>query len=122
MTARNSLAIIAAGAKAGAVMAKARALQLAGCPTVPSITVFEKSDVGALWGETDGYSDGNPLICTAPERDIGFPYHRFATTDDKDDIESDSPITGENAAEAAVKALERSGTKGLPNSEVFQVV
>lgn len=69
---QQNLAVIGAGPKAAAIAAKAYCIQQGGVPV--SVTVFEKSQVGANWSGKRGYTDGIQRLCTAAERDLGFPY------------------------------------------------
>lgn len=68
------IAIIGGGAKAAAVAAKAHCLREMGIPI--QVTIFEKHEVGAAWNGRRGYTDGEQRLCTAAERDLGFPYAR----------------------------------------------
>jgi mycobactin lysine-N-oxygenase len=72
---RKSIAIVGAGAKAAAIVARAAVLRQALDPAdVPDITVFERSGVGAAWTGENGFSSGFQTLCTPGEKDVGFPY------------------------------------------------
>lgn len=67
------LAIIGGGPKAAAIAAKAACLRdLAGLPL--EVVVFERHEIASAWTGNHGYTDGLQRLCTAAERDIGFPY------------------------------------------------
>lgn len=69
----RTLAIIGAGPKALAVAAKTQVLWELGFE-VPQVHIFEKEEVGAHWTGKHGFTNGQLLLGTAPEKDIGFPY------------------------------------------------
>ena len=69
---QQNIAIIGAGPKAAALAAKAYCLQQKGKPI--TVSVFERSEVGANWNGKHGYTDGQQRLCTPAERDLGFPY------------------------------------------------
>ncbi|WP_192252316.1 SidA/IucD/PvdA family monooxygenase [Mesorhizobium caraganae] len=69
---QQNVAVIGAGPKAAAIAAKAYCLQQEGKEI--SVTVFERSEVGANWSGRHGYTDGIQRLCTPAERDLGFPY------------------------------------------------
>lgn len=71
--ARQEIAVIGGGAKGAALAAKAWCLRAAGVGDV-HVTLFEKSAIGANWDGAHGYTDGEQLLCTPAERDLGFPY------------------------------------------------
>jgi mycobactin lysine-N-oxygenase len=70
---RRRLLIIGAGPKAIALACKARVLRDHGFDA-PEIVVIEKHAIGANWLGKWGYTDGKQLLCTTPEKDLGFPY------------------------------------------------
>jgi mycobactin lysine-N-oxygenase len=70
----KTLAIIGAGAKAAAIVARAAALRALGQPDVPKICVFEADHIAAAWSGKGNFSSGSLTICTPPEKDVGFPY------------------------------------------------
>lgn len=69
---QQNIAVIGAGPKAAAIAAKAYCLQQVGKEI--SVTVFERSEIGAHWSGRNGYTDGDQRLCTPAERDLGFPY------------------------------------------------
>lgn len=69
----KSIALIGGGPKAVAIAAKAKVLRTQGREEV-KVTVFEKTGIGANWAGMRGYTDGAQRLCTAAERDLGFPY------------------------------------------------
>lgn len=73
------LAIIGAGPKGAAIVAKAAALQTTGYRhPPPQIDLYDDEAVGAAWRGTIGYTDGEQPLCTLAERDLGFPYDASA--------------------------------------------
>jgi mycobactin lysine-N-oxygenase len=40
------------------------------------VTIFERSAFGSAWDGRHGFTDGEQLLCTSAERDLGFPYAR----------------------------------------------
>lgn len=77
---RLRLAIIGAGPKGMALAAKAKVLSLLGFH-VPEIIIFEKDSVGHNWTAQSGYTNGDLLLGTSPEKDVGFPYYSFCWGD-----------------------------------------
>src|SRR5689334_11164233 len=74
MTAR--LAVIGGGPKAVAIAAKAKVLneaQMMEC----EVYVFESTEIGSSCSGGNGYTDGQQLLCTPAEKDLGFPYSAF---------------------------------------------
>jgi mycobactin lysine-N-oxygenase len=71
--ARNTLAVIGAGAKAVAVAAKAAELRAMGVDA-PEVVAVERLGVGANWQAAGGWTDGRHRLGTGPEKDVGFPY------------------------------------------------
>ncbi len=67
------IAVIGGGAKAAAICAKAASLRDVHGIDI-QITVFERDEIGAHWSGGHGYTDGAQRLCTAAERDVGFPY------------------------------------------------
>ena len=67
------LAIIGAGPKAAAIAAKAAVLRRLDRADI-HVSVFEAHQPGANWSGAFGYTDGRQRLCTAAERDLGFPY------------------------------------------------
>lgn len=71
----KSIAVVGAGAKAAAIVARAAVLkdvQIGG--DVPNIYVFEEKGIGAAWNGGTGHSSGFLTLCTPGEKDVGFPY------------------------------------------------
>lgn len=68
------IAIIGGGPKAVAIAAKAASLSVLYSPAV-KVTIFERTEIGAHWTGTHGYTTGDVELCTLAERDLGFPYH-----------------------------------------------
>jgi mycobactin lysine-N-oxygenase len=68
-----NIAVIGAGPKAAALVAKADILRSAGLANIV-ITIFERAVPGANWNGSHGYTDGKQALCTPAERDVGFPY------------------------------------------------
>ncbi|WP_334178653.1 SidA/IucD/PvdA family monooxygenase [Pseudoxanthomonas sp.] len=75
------IAIIGGGAKAAAIAARSHCIELArkekgskSIPPAPEITIFEQRAIGSGWTGAAGYTDGAQRLCTAIERDLGFPY------------------------------------------------
>ena len=75
---RKKVIIVGAGAKAAAIVARAAVMtelkNELGIPGAPEIVVIEKDRPGAAWVHTSGYTDGDVVLCTPPEMDVGFPY------------------------------------------------
>lgn len=65
--------VIGAGPKGLAIAAKCTAYRECGYE-VPWLTVIDRIGPGANWGGDAGYTDGHRLLCTFPERDVGYPY------------------------------------------------
>lgn len=69
------LAVIGAGPKGAAIVAKAAALSFAGHHRPPPhIDLYDHNPIGAAWLGGIGYTDGEQPLCTLAERDLGFPY------------------------------------------------
>jgi hypothetical protein len=70
---KEHLTVIGAGPKAVALAAKRRVLAERGLP-VPELLVIDRRGTGANWSGDYGYTNGDLILGTAPEKDIGFPY------------------------------------------------
>jgi mycobactin lysine-N-oxygenase len=71
------LAIVGAGPKAVAIAAKAHAIHVLRQKLgqdAPEILIIERECLAAHWSGRLGYTDGNQILCTVPEKDVGFPY------------------------------------------------
>lgn len=73
----KKIAVVGAGPKAAALVARAAALRtvLPDASLIPELVIFEKDAVGAAWSGDGQFSSGFLELCTAPEKDVGFPYH-----------------------------------------------
>ncbi|UEM21306.1 SidA/IucD/PvdA family monooxygenase [Skermanella mucosa] len=71
----HEIAVVGGGPKAAAIAAKAAVLKR-DYPNSPNITIFEPAAIGSAWSGLNGYTDGEQLLCTLAERDVGFPYSR----------------------------------------------
>ena len=80
LSAAKKLAIIGAGPKAFALATKAKVLSLLGF-VVPKIIIYEKNAIAHHWDKASGYTDGNLLLGTSPDKDVGFPYYSFCWGD-----------------------------------------
>lgn len=69
---QRNIAVVGAGPKAAAIASKAFCLRQEGVEL--SVSVFERSEIGANWTGRHGYTDGVQRLCTPAERDLGFPY------------------------------------------------
>jgi mycobactin lysine-N-oxygenase len=69
------LAIVGAGPKAAAIVARAAILRdvLVG-KKAPEILVFERESIGAAWSGEGRFSSGFLTLCTPGEKDVGYPY------------------------------------------------
>lgn len=81
----KTLGIIGAGPKALAIAAKAKVLSLLGF-RVPSIVIFEKHAIAHHWRHGSGYTSGDLLLGTSPDKDVGFPYYSFCWGDTTNSI------------------------------------
>lgn len=77
---KKKIAIVGAGAKAAAIVARAATLRGLGWPEVPELVVFEKDHVGSAWSGQSGFSSGFLTLCTPGEKDVGFPYDEAAVS------------------------------------------
>src|SRR6266568_7271582 len=68
-----TLLVLGAGPKAVAIAAKRHILAKLGYP-VPHLCIIDRQGVASNWSGLDGFTDGNQLLGTRPEKDIGFPY------------------------------------------------
>lgn len=72
----TSIAVIGAGAKAAAIVARATVLKdNLRTRSAPTVHVFEKDHIGAAWSGDGDYSSGFLTLCTPGEKDVGFPYN-----------------------------------------------
>lgn len=69
---RKALAVIGAGPKGLAVAVKSKVLAEFGFPT-DRVTLIEKNDIAANWSGDFGYTNGEMLLGTSPEKDVVFP-------------------------------------------------
>lgn len=67
------LAVLGAGPKAIAIAAKAKVLRDLGLGVL-DVVVIEEQAVAADWLGKFGWTSGEPILSTPPEKDIGFPY------------------------------------------------
>ncbi len=68
-----TLLVLGAGPKAVAIAAKRHVLAKLGYP-VPHVQIVDRQGVASHWSGKAGFTDGNQLLGTRPEKDIGFPY------------------------------------------------
>lgn len=68
-----TLLVVGAGPKAVALAAKRHMLAKLGHP-VPRVRIIDRQGVAAHWTGSAGYTDGQQLLGTRPEKDIAFPY------------------------------------------------
>jgi mycobactin lysine-N-oxygenase len=69
----STLLVLGAGPKAVAIAAKRYMLAKLGYP-VPHLCIIDRQGVASNWSGLAGFTDGNQLLGTRPEKDIGFPY------------------------------------------------
>jgi mycobactin lysine-N-oxygenase len=69
----STLLVLGAGPKAVAIAAKRHMLAKLGYP-VPKVRIVDRQGVASHWSGKAGFTDGNQLLGTRPEKDIGFPY------------------------------------------------
>ena len=67
------LLVVGAGPKAVAIAAKRHILAKLGYP-VPHVRIIDRQGVATHWTGKAGFTDGQQLLGTRPEKDIGFPY------------------------------------------------
>src|SRR5947209_10035915 len=67
------LLVIGAGPKGLAIAAKRDVLHALGWD-VARVVVVDRDGVAAGWTGEHGLTDGNRLLGTPPEKDVGFPY------------------------------------------------
>jgi mycobactin lysine-N-oxygenase len=72
-TSTPTLLVVGAGPKAVAIAAKRQILSKLGYP-VPHVRIIDRQGVATHWTGKAGFTDGNQLLGTRPEKDIGFPY------------------------------------------------
>ena len=71
----RKLAVIGAGPKAAALVARAAVLErVLGPGHVPELMIFERDHVASAWSGRGNYSNGFVTLCTPGEKDVGFPY------------------------------------------------
>jgi mycobactin lysine-N-oxygenase len=68
-----TLLVLGAGPKAVAIAAKRHMLAKLGYQ-VPHLKIVDRQGVAAHWSGKFGFTDGEQLLGTRPEKDIGFPY------------------------------------------------
>src|SRR5436305_11969284 len=69
----STLLVLGAGPKAVSIAAKRHMLAKLGYP-VPDLHIIDRQGVTSHWSGQAGFTDGNQLLGTRPEKDIGFPY------------------------------------------------
>src|SRR6266702_1408852 len=69
----STLLVLGAGPKAVAIAAKRHVLAKLGYP-VPHVQIVDRQGMASNWSGKAGFTDGNQLLGTRPEKDIGFPY------------------------------------------------
>lgn len=67
------LIVVGAGPKGLAIYTKADTLRRLGRPA-PEVVLLERYGPAAHWAGQHGYTNGQPLLGTPPEKDVGFPY------------------------------------------------
>jgi mycobactin lysine-N-oxygenase len=68
-----TLLVVGAGPKAVAIAAKWQMLAKLSYP-VPHLRILDRQGVATHWTGKAGFTDGQQLLGTRPEKDIGFPY------------------------------------------------
>lgn len=68
-----TLLVLGAGPKAVAIAAKRHMLAKLGYPA-PHVRIIDRQGVASYWTGQAGFTDGNQLLGTRPEKDMGFPY------------------------------------------------
>lgn len=71
---QRRLAVIGAGPKAAAIVARLTALRELGETGLPEVVVYEADHIGSAWSGRAGFSNGFLSLCTPGEKDVGFPY------------------------------------------------
>jgi mycobactin lysine-N-oxygenase len=79
---KKKIAVIGAGPKAFALLAKNKALESKGF-SVPEVTVFEKKNVGSAWDGCGGFTDGKGYIDVSPLKDVTYPNTIFGVEVDQ---------------------------------------
>ena len=69
----STLLVLGAGPKAVSIAAKRHMLAKLGYP-VPRLHIIDRQGIASHWSGQAGFTDGNQLLGTRPEKDIGFPY------------------------------------------------
>ena len=69
----STLLVLGAGPKGVAIAAKRHMLAKLGYP-VPHLRILDRQGVASHWSGQAGFTDGNQLLGTRPEKDVGFPY------------------------------------------------
>src|SRR3989454_6599830 len=69
----STLLVLGAGPKAVAIAAKRHMLAKLGYP-VPRLHIIDRQGVASHWSGQGGFTEGNQLLGTRPEKDVGFPY------------------------------------------------
>jgi mycobactin lysine-N-oxygenase len=67
------LVVLGAGPKAAAIAAKAHVLNELGYGPL-RVAIVERREVAAYWTGRHGFTTGQELLGTRPEKDVGFPY------------------------------------------------
>jgi hypothetical protein len=68
-----TLLVLGAGPKGVAIAAKRYMLAKLGY-RVPHVRLIDGQGVASHWSGQAGFTDGNQLLGTRPEKDVGFPY------------------------------------------------
>jgi mycobactin lysine-N-oxygenase len=68
-----TLLVLGAGPKGVAIAAKRHMLAKLGYP-VPHLRIIDRQGVASHWSGQGGFTDGNQILGTRPEKDVGFPY------------------------------------------------
>jgi len=71
----KTLVVVGAGPKAAAISAKAHVLAKLGYPEKVKVVVVERGVKANNWGGKGGFTDGQCVLGTPPEKDVGFPYN-----------------------------------------------
>lgn len=79
MKGTNRLIVVGAGPKAMALVAKRAVLRQLGW-SVPELVVLDRFGIGANWSGNFGFTDGEQILGTPPEKDVGFPYDSVVWT------------------------------------------